>query len=102
MNDSNPNSQTFYQSRYYDDVFGHRFNFPVPTSQTKDKSRKLEFKQKVIELLDIAKKEGWPYKDRLTITVEITGSDAAYIKRVDIDNILKLLLDVLKKRVFIE
>jgi Holliday junction resolvase RusA-like endonuclease len=91
----------YYQSSYYDEVFGRLNNFPVPTSQTKDKEKIIEFKERVNKLLDSAKIKSWPHKGRLIITVEIKGSKN-YINRIDIDNVLKLLLDIFKKKVFVD
>jgi len=91
----------YYQSSYYDEVFGKLNDFPVPTSQTKSKERIIEFKQRVNELLEFSKRDNWPHKSRLTITVEIKGSKT-YINRIDIDNVLKLLFDIFKKKVFVD
>lgn len=91
----------FYQGSYYDEVFGNPDYFPVPTSQTKSKEAIAEFKNKVDELLDKAKKESWPHKGKLILTIEIKGSKK-YINRIDIDNVLKLLFDLFKKKVFVD
>lgn len=91
----------YYQNSYYDEVFGGRYNFPVPTSQTKDKRKKLEFKKQVKVLLKKINNPKWPYKQRLTVTIEIKGA-RKYITKIDIDNTIKLLLDILKKEVFVD
>lgn len=91
----------YFQSRYYDEVFGAMTDFPVPTRQTKNKEVKEKFKKQVIELLAFAKNDKWPYKSRVIVNVEIKGSES-YIKRIDVDNVIKLLLDILKKRVFVD
>lgn len=97
----NPEYITYYQSSYYDEVFGKLNDFPVPTSQTKSKEKIIEFKERVNKLLESAKRENWPHKSRLTITVEIKGSKN-YINRIDIDNVIKLLFDIFKKKVFVD
>ena len=52
-------------------------------------------------MLEMAKTDKWPYSSRLTLTVDVSGKES-YIKRVDLDNLLKLLLDTLKGRVFVD
>ncbi|MDL2141784.1 RusA family crossover junction endodeoxyribonuclease [Flavobacterium tructae] len=89
----------YYQSSYYDEVFGKLNDFPVPTSQTKSREKIKEFKERVNKLLELSKRDSWPHQGRLTITVEIKGSKT-YINRIDIDNVLKLLFDIFKKKVF--
>ncbi|SEG40411.1 RusA family crossover junction endodeoxyribonuclease [Flavobacterium urumqiense] len=96
-----PEYITYYQSSYYDEVFGRMNDFPVPTSQTKSKEKIIEFKERVNKLLELAKKETWPHKSKPIITVEIKGSKN-YINRIDIDNVLKLLFDIFKKKVFVD
>ena len=90
-----------YQSRYYDEVFGTYDDFPVPTSQTRNAKAKADFKERVNKLLDGAEQKNWPHKGRVIVNVEIKGSKS-YINRIDIDNVLKLLLDILKTRVFVD
>jgi Holliday junction resolvase RusA-like endonuclease len=99
--DSDSNSYVFFQGRYYDLVFGHLFDFPVPTSQTRSKEAKIEFRKRIWDMLDSIKTPKWPYKNRLTITVEVRGSES-YIQRIDLDNTLKILLDTLKTKVFVD
>lgn len=96
-----PEQIIYYQSSYYDQVFGKLNDFPVPTSQIKDKQKILEFKQRVNNLLENAKRETWPHKSKLTITIEIKGTKN-YINRIDIDNVLKLLFDIFKKKVYVD
>lgn len=91
----------FYQGTYYNELFGAMTNFPVPTSQTKNKEIIADFKNRINKLLDDQKKESWPHKGKLILTMEIKGTKK-YINRIDIDNVLKLLFDVLKKKVFID
>jgi Holliday junction resolvase RusA-like endonuclease len=99
-----PESKTsfaFYQCRYYDDLFGSLNDFAIPTSQTKNKVLKKVFRERILQLLSSAKHDRWPYKERLTIAVGISGNQE-YISRIDIDNVLKNLFDILKGIVFVD
>ena len=91
----------YYQTRFYNDVFGLRTDFSVPTRQTKDKSKIEFFKKHVLELLEKISNNNWPHKENLIITVEIKGTKT-YINRIDIDNTIKLLLDILKGIVYVD
>ena len=101
MPDSKTSFVTYYQCRYYDDLFGSLNDFAIPTSQTKNKVKKKVFRERILQLLSSVKHDGWPYKERLTIAVGISGSQE-YISRIDIDNVLKNLFDILKGIVFVD
>lgn len=101
MYDPRTNQYTFYQCRYYNDVFAFMIDADIPTSQTKDKQKKRIFKEQIIAELNNSQKGNRPYKGRLTLTISISGTQK-YIQRVDIDNLLKILFDTLKGRVFID
>jgi Holliday junction resolvase RusA-like endonuclease len=101
MYDDKTDVYTFFQCSYYDEVFGHISSFPVPTSQTKNKKKVKLYKENINKLLEEAKNDKWPYKERLTITVLVTGPKT-YIQRIDLDNMLKNLLDILKSNVFVD
>jgi Holliday junction resolvase RusA-like endonuclease len=94
-------SYVFYQCRYYNELIGTMEDFPIPTTQTKNKLKKKEFKERMIFLLKEINNEKWPYKEKLTIAVNISGNKS-YITRIDIDNVLKNLIDILKGIVFID
>jgi len=101
MYNPDTNEYTFYQCRYYNDIFGFINDIYIPTSQTQDKHKKKIFKETIINELNNTTNTNWPYKERLTLTINISGHKN-YIQRVDIDNLLKMLFDIFKGRVFVD
>ncbi len=97
---------TFYQNPYFDDLICLlQADFPIPTKQTKDKEKIKEFKKRVLNIIadDEKKSTGeWPRKGKLLVAVSVSCPDKYYINKVDVDNILKLLFDILKKHAFID
>src|SRR5882762_4274430 len=96
---------TFYQNPYFDDVFGlHQPDFPISTKQIKDKEKIREFKKRVIDIVTSHQDKlgEWPRKGKLLVAVSVSCPNEYYVNKVDIDNILKLLFDILKKYVFVD
>jgi Holliday junction resolvase RusA-like endonuclease len=97
----NSNELIFKQGSFYNVVFGQRTDNPVPTSQTKNKVLKKEFVSSLTDMLNKNQYNDWPYTEKLIVSVEIKGAKN-YLERIDIDNVLKILFDVLKGKVFID
>lgn len=92
--------RVFYQNPYFDQVFGTlQHDFPIPTKQTRDKSRIKEFKKRVIDMLNNEDHSAWPYSGRLMIMISVS-CPKDYILKVDVDNFLKLLFDIFKGHVY--
>jgi Holliday junction resolvase RusA-like endonuclease len=95
----------------FDDAFIVQLHKEVPTKQDSFKKlfgriylRKREnrhriFEAMIKEVLAKEKKIDWPYKGRIEVVVGITGK-ASRLKGVDVDNLLKAVLDSLKGVVF--
>jgi|ERR1051325_2599716 Holliday junction resolvase RusA-like endonuclease len=90
-------TKTFYQNRYYNDVFGLIYESSIPTSQTKDKQKRMAFVSHLKDQVGNIKinRPQWPYKQKVTIALLVTGP-LKYIQRIDLDNAQKLLFDCLK------
>lgn len=101
----------FYSNPYFNELMV--FLESVPTSQEKlrpiDKEKGLfqlyhknnvtEFKKRIQERLLDRRKPWWPFKERLTVVVSITGPKKD-IEHKDLDNLLKTIFDSFKGIVF--
>jgi Holliday junction resolvase RusA-like endonuclease len=95
----------FYQNPFYHYVFGFASeNMRVPSrSRGKRKEAAKESVKEIAGILD-EMKEDYPEfpiskKHRLIVVISITGSER-YLETVDIDNLSKMVLDLMKSRIF--
>ncbi len=93
---------TFYTVGW-EKVFMAILDTPLPTGQMKNRKERyrpfVEALRKQVELL--GRDADMPYQERLNVLISINGP-REYVQRVDLDNMVKTLLDCVKGILFVD
>src|SRR5437762_3538103 len=99
------NNKEFYQNPFYDYVFGAATEDMRIPSRSRGQRKEIA-KQSILEITKIMddmkiSHPEFPIKknNKLIVVININGSER-YLRTVDIDNLMKMILDIMKTRIF--
>lgn len=91
---------TFYAP--FHKYFMVRLDQPLPPKQTKAKTKNRVFEKLLRKELELVGRDSeMPYQDKLAVTVTVCGPES-YVQHVDLDNMVKAVLDCLNGIFFID
>lgn len=93
---------TFYQNPFYDKLFGLVLAIRIRTYQSKKKVHLENYKDVVRQMVEELHLDGrFPLSGGLLLNLHFYGPDAE-LARLDVDNMAKLLIDLMKGHVMVD